>query len=293
MAVSNGDSGHLYMQIATDETGFDTLREEDEHGSGKRSCCQDFIETTCFQMSIGAVILGNAIVIGLETDWRVESNLWKQLEDVFLVIFLLELTLKLCVYGCAGFFRSSNPDLGWNVFDFIIVTLGVTDRIYSHIESDSERAGNNARFSVLLMRTFRLLRLLRIIRIFRLMKQLYIIRNDVIEQHASASKMMQILYSLCEGITEARRASLFGQQPPSATLPLGAGDVSASLSPSRENTIEKRMSGVEDRLASVEMTVSGMNQTMSEMNQSMAQMNLSIRQMVAAGTLNSFSGITL
>ena len=124
----------------------------------------------------------------------------------------------------------------------------------------------------------------------RLMKQLYIIRNDVIEQHASASKMMQILYSLCEVITEARRASLFGQQPPSATLSPGAGDVSASLLPSRENTIEKRMSGVEDRLATVEMTVSGMNQTMSEMNQSMAQMNLSIRQMVAAGTLNSFSG---
>merc|ERR1719174_783661 len=75
-------------------------------------------------MCIGVVIVANAVVIGLETDWHDHSHakLWQQMEDAFLLVFLLELLLKLCVYGCCGFFRAGNQDLGWHIFDFLIVT---------------------------------------------------------------------------------------------------------------------------------------------------------------------------
>jgi voltage-gated sodium channel len=210
MAVSNGggyDTGHLYMQIATDEGGdFDMLREEEEGMS--KPWCQEFVEMMCFQMVIGAVIAANAIIIGLETDVQENAVLWQQLEDAFLIVFLLELLLKLCVYGLGGFFRSTNPDLGWNVFDFSIVALGVTDSVISHFSP--MRHGSGARFFVLLMRTFRLLRLLRIIRLFRLMKQLYLLANSMLEA-ASAVVWVSVLCILILYICAIVLTRLVGQ----------------------------------------------------------------------------------
>lgn len=172
------------MQIATDDAGYSGFDIRDEEDLPKRGFCQDFVEMLSFQIFVGLVIMANAIVIGLETDIASEAVLWQQLEDFFLLIFLLELSLKLCVYGCGGFFRSNNPDVSWNIFDFTIVGLGVTDRVLTHIASltgNGAKGGSGARFIVLLLRTFRLLRLLRIIRIFRLMKQLYLLANSMLE----------------------------------------------------------------------------------------------------------------
>jgi len=204
--MSNGahESGHLYMQIATEEAGFDHAREDGT--SVEQSCCQSCVESMVFQMTIGAVITANAVVIGMETDMRGHGNLWQELEDAFLLIFLLELLLKLCVYGCIGFFNS--PDRSWNVFDFLIVTLGVTDRVVSHISS--EQKGSGARFFVLLMRTFRLLRLLRIIRIFRLMKQLYLLANSMVDA-ASAVLWVSVLCVLILYVAAVVVTRLVGQ----------------------------------------------------------------------------------
>merc|ERR1719408_21086 len=156
-------------------------------------------------MTIGAVITANAVVIGLETDIRGHANLWQELEDAFLLIFLLELLFKLCIYGCGGFF--TNADRSWNIFDFLIVTLGVTDRVVSHI---APQKGSGARFFVLLMRTFRLLRLLRIIRIFRLMKQLFLLANSMVEA-ASAVFWVSVLSVLILYVAAVVVTRLVGQ----------------------------------------------------------------------------------
>jgi len=217
MAVSNGDSGHLYMQIATDDAEYDIHRDESDELVKSGGCCQYFVETPCFQMCIGAVIAANAVVIGLETDWHDHSHekLWQQMEDAFLLVFLLELLLKLCVYGLCGFFRGQ--DLGWHIFDFLIVTLGVADFILSHLST--ERKGSGARFFVLLMRTFRLLRLLRIIRIFRLMKQLYLLANSLLEA-ASAVSWVSVLCVLILYVCAIVLTRLVGQ--PDSDDPLAA-----------------------------------------------------------------------
>ncbi|MFU2488813.1 ion transporter [Thauera sp. WH-1] len=79
------------------------------------------VESSRFQNFIIAVIVINAITLGLETSPSVMAtagSLLVVLDRIALAIFVLEIVLKLIVYR-HNFFRS-----GWNVFDFLIV--GVT-----------------------------------------------------------------------------------------------------------------------------------------------------------------------
>jgi voltage-gated sodium channel len=81
-----------------------------------------FIESKGFNKFIVAVILINAVVLGLET-WPPAMNAagwWLQLADqVALAIFVAELLAKLLVWRLA-FFKS-----GWNIFDFVIVAIAI------------------------------------------------------------------------------------------------------------------------------------------------------------------------
>lgn len=81
---------------------------------------QRFIESTRFQRFIIAVIVINAITLGLETSPAVMAQAGGVLlafDRAALIIFVIEIALKLVVYR-QRFFRS-----GWNVFDFTIVAI--------------------------------------------------------------------------------------------------------------------------------------------------------------------------
>jgi hypothetical protein len=108
----------------------------------------------------------------------------------------------------------------------------------------------------------------------RLMKQLYMIRNDVVEHHTTAKGLMEMIYGLCEGMTEVRKASTASGNHPSAPL-----------SPANQGPLDKRVAAVEDRLETVERSFSGMSQSMEEMSQSM-------RQMAAALELRHLDGVS-
>jgi voltage-gated sodium channel len=102
------------------------------------------IETHTFRYSIMAVILLNAILLGLETMpavMAVAGPLIMALDTLCLAIFVVEILAKLFVYRMA-FFRA-----GWNLFDFVIVGISLVP-------------GSQA-LSVL--RALRVLRLLRIV----------------------------------------------------------------------------------------------------------------------------------
>ncbi|KZD03461.1 ion transporter [Oceanibaculum pacificum] len=80
-----------------------------------------FLESNGFQSFIVAVIIVNAITLGLETSATVVAAIGPALvllDKVALTIFVVEIILKLAVYRLR-FFREP-----WNVFDFVIV--GVT-----------------------------------------------------------------------------------------------------------------------------------------------------------------------
>lgn len=80
------------------------------------------VESSRFQSFIVALILINAVTLGLETSPTVMAaagDLLAAVDTAILAVFVAELLAKLVVYRL-GFFRS-----GWNVFDFLIVTIAL------------------------------------------------------------------------------------------------------------------------------------------------------------------------
>jgi len=112
------------------------------------------IESAWFQNAIMAVIVINAVVIGLETSPAIMASFGPiliALDEIAITIFVIEILLKLLVYRF-GFFRS-----GWNIFDFIIVSAALLP------------LGGN----------FAILRALRIVRAFRLISAMPKMRQVV------------------------------------------------------------------------------------------------------------------
>lgn len=81
-----------------------------------------FLDSSPFNMAILAVILFNALLMGLETSPAVMAHaggLVSALDTICLVIFVAELLAKLYADG-PRFFRS-----GWNLFDFVIIAIAL------------------------------------------------------------------------------------------------------------------------------------------------------------------------
>lgn len=104
----------------------------------------DWVESPGISRIISAIILFNALILGLETSATVMDR-WagviEFLDNACLAVFVAELSVKLAGRG-RGFFRS-----GWNIFDLIVVGIALVPVAHS--------------LSVL--RALRVLRLLRVV----------------------------------------------------------------------------------------------------------------------------------
>jgi voltage-gated sodium channel len=81
-----------------------------------------WVESLPVQKFIIAVILVNAVILGLETDRGLMDRygFWLVLVDkTCLAIFLVEISLKLAAFR-SRFWRN-----GWNVFDFLVVAIAL------------------------------------------------------------------------------------------------------------------------------------------------------------------------
>jgi len=140
-----------------------------------------WIEKPPFQVFIGVVIMSNALTIGLETDMAdpeavaIKDRLeWFVIENVFCVVFLVELLLRLA-YQRMAYFKEA-----WNLCDFALVVLAIVDTwILSAVVQDAEGGGNLRVLSVL--RVIRMMRLARLIRLLRSFRELWLIVNGLIE----------------------------------------------------------------------------------------------------------------
>jgi voltage-gated sodium channel len=87
-----------------------------------RERVQRVVEARSFQRAIMAVIVFNAITLGLETIPNLSDQthtLLHTLDQAALTVFVLELLAKFYVYRL-GFFRNA-----WNVFDLVVVGVAV------------------------------------------------------------------------------------------------------------------------------------------------------------------------
>jgi voltage-gated sodium channel len=87
-----------------------------------RARLADLVEAEPFQRGIMALIVVNAITLGLETSAAVTARWGDALEildTVILAVFVCELVLRIVAHG-PRFFTN-----GWNLFDFAVVTIAL------------------------------------------------------------------------------------------------------------------------------------------------------------------------
>ncbi|WP_379547655.1 ion transporter [Qipengyuania sp. DSG2-2] len=166
-----------------------------------RSKLQTFVESRQFETFITAVIVINAIGLGLETSPAVmeaAGGIVRRLDQIAIAIFVVELAMKLFVYRLA-FFRN-----GWNVFDLAIVSAALVP------------AGEQ--FSVL--RALRILRALRLVSVVPSMRKVIVGLFRAIPSIGTVIVMLLLLFY----ISAVMATKLFG-----GAFPEWFGNLGASL----------------------------------------------------------------
>jgi voltage-gated sodium channel len=164
------------------------------------------VESAGFQRFITAVILVNAVTLGLETSAAVMAAVGPVLlvlDGLALAVFVVELLLKLWTYR-AGFFRD-----GWNVFDFVIVGVSVTPLL------GIAGAGN---LSIL-----RALRVLRILRLLSVVPQMRAVVQALLGALPGMGAIIAVLV-LIYYVSAVLATKLFG-----AAFPEWFGSIAASM----------------------------------------------------------------
>ena len=90
--------------------------------TGNRLKVHELVDSDRFKNAIMAVIIINALTLGLSTSHTVMSYVGGALEvvdNIALTIFVIELLLKFFAYRLR-FFNSA-----WNIFDFVVVAIGL------------------------------------------------------------------------------------------------------------------------------------------------------------------------
>ncbi|MEQ8711478.1 MAG: ion transporter [Cyclobacteriaceae bacterium] len=136
-----------------------------------RKVLREFLEHHKVQRFIISLIVINAITIGFETNHKLmekSGDIFNQFDFAILVIFILEILLKIYAYGLRFFTNA------WNVFDFLIVAIAAMPA-----------AGV---FSV-----FRTLRILRTLRLLKNVPKLRIIIESLIKAVPSIGWIILLL----------------------------------------------------------------------------------------------------
>lgn len=151
---------------------------------------KSILESTKFTFGITALILVNAITLGLETSSSLtpfEVNLLYWVDKSILVIFSLELAIKFYAYR-VDFFKS-----GWNIFDLLIVSIAWVPA--------------SGAFAVL--RALRILRVLRLISVIPQMRRVIGAIVTSIPGMLSVVGVLSIVFYVAAVLT----TKLFGQHP--------------------------------------------------------------------------------
>ena len=153
------------------------------------------VDSDVFNVCIAAVIVANAVVLGLETYPRVVADHGSTLETlngVFYAVFVVELILRFASYGRRpqNFFRS-----GWNVFDLVVIGAAAIPAIREQAQ------------------LLRLLRLARIVRLVRFLPDARILVLTIVKAIPSVFSMV-VLTLVLMFVYGMIGWSLFGESLP-------------------------------------------------------------------------------
>eukprot|EP01051_Picozoa_sp_SAG22_P001330 SAG22_NODE_51_length_24458_cov_19.853161_10_plen_470_part_00 len=150
-------------QISEGDAGIE-LKDDSLIGYIRDELIQGFIASTGFRMFSLAMIVLNSVLVGVQTNERLEqAYAWglNAIDYIFLTIFTMEILLKWC-RGFGLFWKS-----GWNVFDFVLVAISLVGQGLSFMSSGR------------VLRIMRVLRAFRTIRSIRMVRGLQMIVNTV------------------------------------------------------------------------------------------------------------------
>lgn len=95
------------------------------------------------------------------------------IEFAFIFYYMIEIFLRLCVHRCYFFW---NEEWGWNIFDIIIVVLGVWELL---LQMDQKHLSINVTF-LRISRVLRVAKILRIFKTFRFLQELQVMMSCVL-----------------------------------------------------------------------------------------------------------------
>jgi voltage-gated sodium channel len=172
-----------------------------DHFAMLRAKMRQIVEAKSFQRAIMAVIVVNAVTLGVETVPNLSDgtlSLLHTLDKIALTVFVVELLAKFYVYRL-GFFRNA-----WNVFDLLVVGVALIPA-----------AGG-----------FSVLRALRVLRVLRLISGIESMRRVVATLLAAIPGAASIvgLLALVVYVSAVMATSLFGPK-----VPQHFGDLGQSL----------------------------------------------------------------
>jgi hypothetical protein len=136
---------------------------------------QSFIETPFWQGLVMTIICLNVILMAAEIayplpvrdkDREADSEKWEPMENCFLLFFVVEICIRLCVYKCQFF--TDPAERGWNIFELSVVAIGVFDQWLVKMFMPGQKGGK----AMITLRVFRVLRIFRSCRLVRHMPQL-------------------------------------------------------------------------------------------------------------------------
>lgn len=166
------------------------LNLENEKLTGIRGYAASFVESKRFTDFIAALILINAVTLGMETDKGIVSvygSILHIVDFTILGIFVVELSIKLFAYRLS-FFRA-----GWNLFDFGIIAVALIPA--------------SGAFSIL--RTLRILRILRMLSVVPSMRRVIAALLHSIPGMAAIIGVLTIIFY----ISAVLATQMFGHHP--------------------------------------------------------------------------------
>jgi len=138
---------------------------------GWRLKVQTLLQSNVFESAVSAILVFNAVTIGLQADHfsrthnRKPTLEFRIVELIFCVIFTVELFLRFVAYGCKIFCMRGWQ---WNVYDMTLVIAQLVDESVGQFAPADDFSHTDATSDF--MRLARILRLLRIVRITRLIR---------------------------------------------------------------------------------------------------------------------------
>eukprot|EP00931_Biecheleriopsis_adriatica_P049496 TRINITY_DN28633_c0_g2_i1.p1 TRINITY_DN28633_c0_g2~~TRINITY_DN28633_c0_g2_i1.p1 ORF type:complete len:686 (-),score=109.81 TRINITY_DN28633_c0_g2_i1:95-2152(-) len=133
------------------------LSTETSGPSGSQAMFFDFVPA--------AVIVVNALVIGLSSDIAQGHLVWQVFEYLFLIFYVFEACAKMTLYGVCWYF--TGPDRWWNRFDLLCIALSCVDVSISTAVLISNMEAPISLDTLMLIKMLRMTRLARLVRTLR------------------------------------------------------------------------------------------------------------------------------